>query len=439
MLGEADRQEALAGRTGGGDAAAIDGVAALAVQGVAGGEIGLGGGGDVAGPAPGGTGGLAAQHHVGDRDAELEADQVVGAPKGSEMAGRIGGDAVVLEAAGDIVRRCLEHDINTPAQIVRHGFARTVEAGDGLDHGRAGHSGRGGAGGEHGRQSVGGGRREGEAVRCHLEVGGIRDRRHLDRRLGAVEERVEHLGVHACGPGTLRGQTIVVPDGLRRRQPKVPLVLGTLAGGDDLEPGRVRPVDQLDDQRRLVAIGHAVDDVAVPGTGCQCRAAQHVGLDIDHEHVPAPLDRGQSVHRALERVARRLDDQLDRIIGDQRRGRVDEADGLRIQPRRGPDLGARTRRVEIGDAADGDARRPRGLGQKHGRELAAADQPDADRIARESPLPEPVGQSHLVPPPVVPPPLCPAVMRAHHARSGVSFACHPTIAAASSSAPRLAP
>jgi hypothetical protein len=64
-----------------------------------------------------------------------------------------------------------------------------------------------GPGGEHGGQLVGRGRREGQAVLGHLEVGGIGDGRHLDRRLGAVEEGVEHLGVHARGLGPLRRQS----------------------------------------------------------------------------------------------------------------------------------------------------------------------------------------------------------------------------------------
>jgi len=67
---------------------------------------------------------------------------------------------------------------------------------------------------------------------------------------------------------------------------------------------------------------------------------------------------------------------------------------VRIEPGRGGDLGACGRRVEIGDGADGDARRASRLGEKHRRELAAADQADADRVAVQRALAEAIGQSH---------------------------------------------
>ena len=106
-------------------------------------------------------------------------------------------------------------------------------------------------------------------------------------------------------------------------------VLGPLAGGDHLEPAGARPVDLLGDQRRLVAIGQAVDDTLRLRPPRQRRPAQHVGLDIDHDHVLAGLDRRQRVGGAGERIAGRLDHELDlgarhqrhRIVGQPGRRR----------------------------------------------------------------------------------------------------------------------
>ena len=39
-----------------------------------------------------------------------------------------------------------------------------------------------------------------QAVLRHRKAGSVGDRRHLDRRLGAVEEGVEHLWVHPAAP-----------------------------------------------------------------------------------------------------------------------------------------------------------------------------------------------------------------------------------------------
>ena len=50
----------------------------------------------------------------------------------------------------------------------------------------------------------------------HVEAAGSGDRRHLDRRLGAVEERVEHLGVHAGVLRLRRGEAVVFPNAVRR-------------------------------------------------------------------------------------------------------------------------------------------------------------------------------------------------------------------------------
>ena len=83
---------------------------------------------------------------------------------------------------------------------------------------------------------------------------------HLERALGAVEERVEHLRIHAALAGLLGRQAVVAPHRVGRRRVVHRQVLGALARGDHLEPAGARPVDHLADQRRLVAVRQRVDD-----------------------------------------------------------------------------------------------------------------------------------------------------------------------------------
>ena len=154
---------------------------------------------------------------------------------------------------------------------------------------------------------------EEQPVAGHLERAGIGDRRHLDCRLGAVEEGVEHLRVHARGPGRLRRQAVVRPDFVRRDRVIERQVLGPFPCGCHREPGRPRPVHHLGHERRLVAIGHRVDHAALAGLGRQERPDQRVGLDIDHDDVPTGLDRRQRVGDTGHGRARRLDHHLDPV------------------------------------------------------------------------------------------------------------------------------
>src|SRR5439155_863337 len=78
-------------------------------------------------------------------------------------------------------------------------------------------------------------RRKFETVRGGREAGGVGHRRHLDRALGAVEERVEHLRIEVAGRDHLRRETVIGPHRVRRRRVILGKVLGALAGGDDLE------------------------------------------------------------------------------------------------------------------------------------------------------------------------------------------------------------
>ena len=101
-------------------------------------------------------------------------------------------------------------------------------------------------------------------------------------------------------------------------------MLRALAGAHDLEAAQPRPLHELADQRRLVAVGERVDDARGLGPPCQQRADERVGLDVDHHDVPPRLDRQERVLDAGRRIAGRLDHDVDAGRGDQRRRVVGE-------------------------------------------------------------------------------------------------------------------
>jgi len=173
------------------------------------------------------------------------------------------------------------------------------------------------------------------------------------------------------------------------RQPLVPP-----AGRHHAESGGARPVDQVADDRRLVAVGEAVDYARLGGLAREQRAAERVGLDGHHHHVLAVAERGERVLDRRERVARRFDDDVDRgmrhqrlpVVRDVRARFLDRS----IQRRSAVALGVPAHalqippgvlRREIGDAGEVHAGRVRHLRDVHGAELARADDADAQRLA----------------------------------------------------------
>jgi hypothetical protein len=187
----------------------------------------------------------------------------------------------------------------------------------------------------------------------------------------------------------------------------VRLVARALAGGDHLEAAGARPVDLLADQRRLVAPGEAVDHARRLRPPGEQRPGERVRLDVDHDDVLAVRDRGERVADARLRDPGRLDDYLDLRTGDQRRRVVADVGtaglarfgerGRRIGrrvPAGGAQLVARPRDIEVGDAGHVHAGRAAHLGEKHGAELAGADQPDGDGPAGRGALEEFCVQVH---------------------------------------------
>ena len=173
-------------------------------------------------------------------------------------------------------------------------------------------------------------------------------------------------------------------------------VLCALAGGDDLEAARPRPVDLLGDQRRLVAIGHRIDDALVARLSRQQRPGEHVGLDIDHDDRRPRLDRGERVGDAGGGVARRLDHDIDgaRVGGRLAVGDEAGARDPRLVPADAPAGGPRPLRVEIGDDGDLEAGNGRHLRQEHRAEFSGADQAGTDGLAALAAGFEEVGEVH---------------------------------------------
>ena len=245
----------------------------------------------------------------------------------------------------------------------------------------------------HERQVLHRARREGEPVRRRRQAGRVGDGRAFDRGLGAVEERVEHLGVQAAALGLLFVEAPVFPDRLRRRLREVRQPLVAAARRRDGKARGARPVDQFADQRRLVAVGEAVDHTRFGGTAREQRAAEGIGFHRHHHHTLAVPEGFQRMLDGGDRIAGRFDDHVDLGMGDQRLpvvGQERVAVLARFGERRGGrDIGLpaqprqilpRAGRRHVGDAEQMDARRRRDLAQVHRAELAGADQADAQRI-----------------------------------------------------------
>ena len=311
---------------------------------------------------------------------------MVGPPQRGVAAGRIGRHAVFGKAAPDIIGLALEHRIDAPAQIADHRPAIAFERGD--------HFHLAGAAGEDARQVLHAAGREGEAILGRGQAGGIGDRRHFDPRFRAIEEAVEHLRVHAADPRLLLAQPIMAPDRRRRAGVVFRQVFGALAGGDHGEALGAQRVDDLADQRRLVAIGHGIDHARRLGARRQQRPGQHIGLHIHHDDMLAMADRRQRVADAGGRMAGAFDDHLDAGVGDQRCrifGQERAAAGqrgieagraiLRRWPADPRQPVPRPRQGEVGDARHLQPGHALGAGEEHGAEFAGANQADGDGAA----------------------------------------------------------
>ena len=168
----------------------------------------------------------------------------------------------------------------------------------------------------------------------------------------------------------------MLPDGVRRGGVVGRQVLGALAGADNLEPAGARPVDQLHDQGRLIAVGQGIGRCRPRPRGEPAAApASTSASHVDHDHVPAGGDAGQRVAHTGDRIAGRLDHHLGIAMAEHAvrvREHADRRD-LLIAPARPPQRGLRPLRRQIAHAHDPHPRGGAHLRQEHGGELARAD------------------------------------------------------------------
>ena len=181
------------------------------------------------------------------------------------------------------------------------------------------------------------------------------------------------------------------PDRIRRGIAIARLEIHALAGRGDLEAGRARPVDEFADQRRLIAIGHRIDQALGTRLFSQDRSDHDVGFDIDHDHMLVMLDGAKRMARAGNRMAGRFDDAFDLaafehcvdIVGHERRSALDgiAAAGGRIALFRPTDTAHGFLRLADIKIDDGDQVKTLDLlrlRHDHGSELSSADQAHPD-------------------------------------------------------------
>jgi len=226
--------------------------------------------------------------------------------------------AIFGKAGTGIIRRCLERDVDAPAEVAIDRPAVAFEIGDHLDGAvmleLPTHAGRP----EHVCEVIDAAGRKAEPVARYLEAAGIGDRRHLDAGLGAVDEAVEHFGVHAAGVfGFIVGDAEMLPDRLRGRAMHRRQIARPLAGADHGKARRPGPVHHLTNQGRLVAIGEAVDKACFRRTLGKKRPDQNIRLDIDHDQMTAMLDGGKGMARAGSGITGSLDQHIQAVGSDQ--------------------------------------------------------------------------------------------------------------------------
>jgi hypothetical protein len=145
--------------------------------------------------------------------------------------------------------------------------------------------------------------RKAEPILRDIEAAGIGNSGHFDGRLGAIQERVEHLCVHASQLCLLGGESVMCPDIIGGDSVIVGQVFGSFACCRYHEACRASPIDHLGDQCRLVTLCHGVDDTALAGLLGQQGACQHIGLDVDHDDVLTRLKGRQRMPDPCFRMA----------------------------------------------------------------------------------------------------------------------------------------
>jgi hypothetical protein len=163
-----------------------------------------------------------------------------------------------------------------------------------------------------------------QTVIRYVEICGVGDRRHLDRRFCSIKKRIEHLGVEIARGNLRFGEAVMAPNSCRCRLMIAWQVFCAFAGADDLKPRRARSVDHLGNERWLVAIGHGIENVCLGGTARQHRSRQHIGLDVHHHDVALMPEACERMLNSGGRIAGGLDDHVDAIPSNESVGVLGE-------------------------------------------------------------------------------------------------------------------
>src|SRR5262249_29610280 len=134
----------------------------------------------------------------------------------------------------------------------------------------------------------------------------------------SVEEGVEHLGIEPADSRLLGRESVVPPYCFRRRLREVRQPLVPASCRNDTETCGARPVDEIADERGLVAEGETVDDARLRRLAGQERATERVCFDGDVDDVFAVAECFQAMLDCSDRITGAFDDNVDLRVCDQR-------------------------------------------------------------------------------------------------------------------------
>ena len=315
---QTQRQTAKAHRSGRRQQLSPHRETALTVEHLADREIALGRGHHIGMPGDRHPCGLAAQRHARHTETHLESDQVPALVEREIAPAGVGVGVVFLETVADVLGLAFDRDPHAHPDVVGNAAPVGFERRDHLDHALAlEHPALGDRSGDEGNV-LDTGRRVAQAVGRHRQPGGVADSGALDRGFRAIEKAVEHLGIEPPSHRLLGRQAVVTPDGLRGRFAEVGQPLVSAPGRDHREAAGARPVDQLADQRRLIAEGQRIHDTGLLGATGEQRATEGVGFDGHVDHMLAVREGLETVIDRGDRVTGALDDHIEGRMTHQR-------------------------------------------------------------------------------------------------------------------------
>ena len=302
--------------------------------------------------------------------------------------------AVFHEATPDVIGLALEHHPHPETDVVRNRLPVAIERGHDFDLPLVMQLPAFGLRPHHDRQVLYGrgwiceplGRRR---KPCCIAHGG-----GFDRRLRPIEKRIEHLRVESADARLLGREAVVTPDGFRRGLRKVRQPFVAAPSRDHRKSRRARPIDEIADDRGLVAVGEAVHDSRFPGFFREQGPAEGIRLDRHHHDMLAVSKGGEGMFDRRDRIPGGFDDDLHGRVRDERapvlrdvrppllKRRIERCGSVLFRlPPYALETGTRIHRRKVGNANQMHSRRLRHLRNVHGAEFACAYHADAERLA----------------------------------------------------------